>query len=121
MITSEQIKANLEARLCAEELINLGESECIAGKLNRIRFWQIIADCAAEAINKHVVDNVTEMNEVQALAFEKTEMPYGKYQGQSIKQIVHLDKEYLPWIAENEFASNLKRYLRSKQYKQRLG
>jgi len=118
-MTSEQIQRNIRARKEAEAVLDLAQESFDITLMDSSRFWQVIADYAAEKINKHVVDNVDEMMEVQALAFEKTEMPYGKYAGIQVGNIAKRDNEYLPWIAENSFATDLKRYLRSKHYRKK--
>ena len=119
-MTPEQIKQNIKTRQDVNEVLGLAEEACNNG-LNPNKFWTLLAEAAAEKIGKVVCDpDVKEMSNEEAQVFELVRMPYGKYEGLNILQILNTDPEYLVWIKENEFAVRLGRYLRSQHYKSRL-
>ena len=115
-MTSEQIKANIVARKFAETLIQMGEEEPLESKN---KFWFQLAEMSAAKINMMVIHS-SEMNEADALRFEKFEMPYGKYVGETIEWIYENDPDYLAWLVENDFNDQLRKYLKSNRFRRHL-
>jgi hypothetical protein len=87
------------------------------------RFWEHMAELCIGKIAKKKTDVYSNlkseipMNETAARAFEKEKVPWGEYKGVHVGQ-VRLD--YLTFLAkDNEFTRDVKRYVRSKRFKQR--
>jgi hypothetical protein len=117
----DKIKANIRARKVAEEVFQLCEDESKDIGINETRFWETLAEKCAAKLGKVLINAYREMDTAEAKYFEEnTEMPYGKYQGQTIKAMVEQNGEYLAWLGENQFSNNLSRYLRSSYYKSKL-
>jgi hypothetical protein len=108
MSTLEQ---NISARREAESLVDL------AGEQSP-RFWEVLAELAAAKLppTPPPYDPFAPMNEQEAIRFEATAMPFGNYVG---NEIGTLDCGYIGWLAENDFAIKLRRYVKSERFKVR--
>lgn len=51
------------------------------------------------------------MTDEQAKAFEKEELPFGKYVGQPVGDLEYRSLDYLRWLADQTFIDDLRRYL----------
>lgn len=52
------------------------------------------------------------MNEAQSRMFERSKMPWGKYEGREVGIVAEEDFDYLRWAAsEDEFRTDLRRYI----------
>jgi uncharacterized protein (DUF3820 family) len=56
------------------------------------------------------------MTDAPAAAFEKTPMPFGKYQGEPVGDV---PVDYLIWMTEGDFTTTMRRYLASERFQRR--
>ena len=111
MTTAEILAANIAARREAEEILELiGEKP--------VRFWRALAfQVKAKLPPEPEPEQPELMSEEQALRFERTRVPYGKYQDCDVDMV---PTEYLCWLIDgNEFTNNLRRYLKTERFKRR--
>lgn len=103
---------NIAARQRAEAVIELCEAETCN------RFWEELTLLASKRLppKPAPVDPFAPMDEQEAIRFEAVSMPYGVYVGNSIGL---LDVGYIGWLAENDFAIKLRRYVKSERFKRR--
>lgn len=82
------------------------------------RCWERLAEIAAAKVGKKVVacDDI-KMNKANALNFEKLSIPFGRYAGVAIRDI---PIGYFVSITESSFNEQLKQYMRSDHFQQRL-
>lgn len=78
------------------------------------RFWETIASLAAAKIGKHLADAPpAQMTDGQACAFAATGMPFGRYEGDLIRDI---PDSYWHWLQYGEWSTQLRQYLNSPYY-----
>ena len=86
-------------------------------------FWEYLRDEALKHVPAPEVKHpgIAPMNELQAEAFERRELPYGKYKGMLVGDLMTsaADVNYLDWLAGefDEFRQDLNRYLLSDRAK----
>lgn len=113
----------VRARQFAAEIIELaaGYAADLLGDDAAAVFWAAIRDEAMrkapsfEAPTAKAPVQVAPMSDEQASAFDQQELPYGKYKGEFIGDIMSEDSKYMHWLATNsdEFRIELNRYLAS--------
>ncbi len=104
-------QANIEARCRAEGIVDLIGEESP-------RFWEELARLATEKLpaKPAPVDPFGPMDEREAARFEVSEMTWGKHAGEPIGMI---STGYIGWLAENDFAIQLRRYVKSASFQRR--
>jgi len=105
------VEQNITARQEAEAIMNLcGEQPP--------RFWEVLAGLVATKLPLAPTkfDPFAPMDEQEAIRFEATIISFGAFQGQ---QIGVVEARYIGWLAENEFAINLRRYVKSERFQRR--
>ncbi len=104
---------NIAARNRAEHIIDLIGDETP-------RFWQELARLAGEQLPKveqpAEVDPLAPMDETEAIKFERQPLDFGKHAGQEIGVV---PCGYIGWLAENDFAIRLRRYVKSARFERR--
>jgi hypothetical protein len=105
------ITENIAARQRAEQVVDMIGDESP-------RFWEELARLAGEKLPAKPAgyDPLAPMDEQEAIRFEASEMPYGVHIGQQIGMI---EARYIGWLAENEFTTKLRRYVKSARFQQR--
>ena len=112
------LESNIQARIDAEQMAEL------CGHQNE-RFWEVLANIAADRCGKklavlprHVVEGneSTRMSDEEATQFERTIVPFGKYQGEPVGEV---PIEYWTFVTESRFNRELIRYMRSAAYQRR--
>ncbi len=112
MPTPEQITARKAARAIAEELADLvlGETKAMDDETKAV-LYETLAKRLPLPTPPTVVPGTEPFTDVQARAWGKTRIQFGKYEGQQIDQI---SLSYLEKLAEpNDFTRHLRRYLAS--------
>lgn len=108
------IEANIAARRGAEEMISLMGQQ-------PLRFWEVLIELATAKLppKPSPVDPLPALTEGEAIYFERTELPYGKFAGQTVGCV---DPAYLLFLTEGDvFAKNLRRYVKPKRFAERQG
>ncbi len=101
--------SNIAARQAAQDLI------ACAGEQPE-RFWEIVVKLATAKLPP-VPDPKPPMTEAEAVSFERTRIPYGKYVGVTLGDV---PVSYLLFIAEgDDFARQLRRYVKSRIFMDR--
>jgi hypothetical protein len=108
MTPTNTIQTNIAARHEAETLLELvGEQPP--------RFWEVLAELATSKLppKPAPIDPFAPMDDQEAIRFEAKEMPYGSYAGTAIGEV---SCQYIGFIAENDFAIKLRRYVKSRRF-----
>lgn len=101
--------ANIKCRQDAETVAEL------AGNQPQ-RFWEVLKGICDGKLPKPTPapERWPPLSQAEALRFEATPMPYGKYQGQPVGEI---PTDYLLFLTEgDEFSQRLKRYVKSPRF-----
>jgi len=112
MPTPKQIAARKQARQIAEELADLvlGETKAMNDETKAV-VYETLAQRLPLPVPKAVNPGVEPFTDVQARAWGRNKMQFGKYQGMPIDQIC---LSYLEKLAEpSDFTRHLRRYLAS--------
>lgn len=111
MNPDSRLRDNIEARCRAEQMRDLIGDETP-------RFWEELARLAQEQLPPvpAPVDPFAAMDEQEAIRFERHALTFGKHAGESVGVV---PCGYLGWLAENDFAIDLRRYLKSARFKVR--
>lgn len=108
-MSSDSLAENIKQRKLAEEFVELiGEQP--------ERFWECLRSIATSKLPAAIPPSApAEMTEQQAVAFEESVVPYGKFAG---KRVHEADHDYLCWLAEgDDFVRKLRAYFRSARYR----
>lgn len=107
------LKENIAARKAGDEAFALLQK---APEASHGRFFETIANKAAAAVGLEVVkrNRSSCMLEADAVRFAAQGMPYGKHAHIPIKDI---DPEYLLWLAESDFARDMRLYVQTPFFK----
>lgn len=117
------VAQNVQARLEAEELVK----KEIAALLPLVdtkpeHFWRVLAELANERLDQkvkkpEVVDPLPALTDEEAVAFERSVMTFGLYEG---TEVGDLPVNYIISITEDSwFIKRLKRYAKSTLFKLR--
>lgn len=105
------IESNIRARQEAQAVISLcgGQTE---------RFWECLEELARAERKELPVDSAPQvMTDSEAISFEKSELPYGKYSGLEVGEV---PLDYLLFLAEgDQFTKRLKKYVASPMFQSR--
>ena len=124
-ITKEE-RQNIEERVAARkmvtELVQMGEEVCQKwGDQAKEHFWSLMRDRGIMEVGlpPEAIEEITPMTDKRTEAFLKQKLPYGKYQGKTVKEVLREDARYLHWLSENpnDFQALLKQYLARDKYK----
>lgn len=111
----ERLAANVAAGKAAAELVDLAGEQ-------PPHFWECLAKLATAKLPAKEEPSIlfgpkAAMNDAQAATFERSAMPFGKYEGE---QIADVPARYLLWLTESEFTATMRRYLASDRFQYRL-
>lgn len=119
--SDDRLKARVEGRNSAKELLQLAKEEAmrIVGDGRRpnafCTFWEEIRDCALEHVPLQPVEpkviRAKPMTDEQAHEFEKEEIPFGQYKAYKVGSVMELNPVFLYWLANQTFVDDLRRYL----------
>lgn len=107
MTTDHDVRANIQARLDAQEAWDLVKDQ-------PARFWEHFDALrgASVTINSFESAVTQPMNEIQARAFEQEIVRFGKHKGLPVGEILEQDRFWLEFVAHgSEFSERCARYL----------
>jgi hypothetical protein len=121
MNVEQKLAENMVARETAQQVIELAMDSLVnATKLNPKRYWETIAQYAAEQCDMALTSSactgacVLEMTDEEARKFEDTKIPFGVHQGERVGSI---SPHYWTNTRQSSFERELRRYLRSKRFR----
>lgn len=123
VVDGERIRANIRARKVAEELITMIDTMVQADTLTEDRLYELLAEEFAARVAKQLVpdgSNVTTMTLEHAVAFEETRLPFGTYEGDTVRNVSNDDPDELFLLHDNLWRRTLGRYIRSNHFRSKL-
>jgi hypothetical protein len=115
---SDEILRNVQSRKAAESFLELAAD--VPESVNE-RFWETLAVAASQRVGLAVyrpcpIEARGPMADEEAIAFERTIVPMGKYQGERVGDVPHA---YWLYITESDFNRQLVRYIKSDYFQRR--
>lgn len=111
------LRKNVAAGKLSRELVDLIQDaiDDMGPELTPSRVWENVAIVAAQRCGRYLAVRIedSEMTETEAIEFERTIVPHGKYAGKRVRDV---DPDYWITITESEFNNQLKRYLKSRRF-----
>lgn len=116
VVTRERAETYLA---CADDFLQTTESQHGNVKTDQTHFWRILADYAAERCGCKVFKkgDTEPMTPDECRRFETTEVPYGVYKGQEVRDV---PLNYWTYVSYGEFSKKLARYVNSETFQNML-
>lgn len=126
------VRDRVFGRSLAKEVVNLATEQFPgASQEMQISFWSTVNIWAKEALEALGVKEeqkkpqIVPLTGAEAKKFEKRKVPFGKYIGLTVDQVMQEAPDYLTWLADNEsdgdvFKRELIRYLKTPSIKVEL-